>query len=114
MINLTNLILLYLLFFNILTSREQQLKCLKAIVAGASLGATLGILQYFGIDVFGILPDMKGQRTGSTLGNADYTTPVILLALPLALAFVLKRISRQMRIQWRHCLPFLDFAVAKR
>lgn len=91
LINLTNLVLLYFLVFNILTTREQQIRCLKISVLGSTLMALLGVLQYFGINPLNILPYLKGQRAGSTLGNADYCTPVVILTLPLAAAFVLRK-----------------------
>lgn len=91
LINLTNLVVLYLLVFNVLTRPEQQVRCLKIFVLGATVVAFLGVLQYFGVTPFNILPYLKGQRIGSTLGNPDYGTPVIVLALPLAVAFLLKK-----------------------
>jgi tetratricopeptide (TPR) repeat protein len=91
LINTTNLILLYFLVYNVLGTHEQQEKCLKIIVFSTTLVAILGILQYFGINPLHLLPYAKGERVGSTLGNPDYCTPVIVLALPLALAFILRK-----------------------
>ncbi len=91
LINVANLVALYFLVFNILATGEQQMRCLKALVWGSTLVALLGVLQYFGINPLDLLPYMKGERVGSTLGNPDYCTPVIVLALPVAVAFVLKR-----------------------
>lgn len=91
LINLANLILLYFLGFNILTTQEQQLRCLKILVLSVTVVSLFGVLQYFGINPFNLLPYLERQRVGSTLGNADYCTPVVLLGLPVALAFVLKK-----------------------
>lgn len=91
LINLTNLVLLYLLAFNVLTTPEKQIRCLKVFVVGSTLVAFLGVLQFFGVNPLDLLPYLKGQRVGSTLGNADYCTPVIVLALPVAVAFVVKK-----------------------
>ncbi|MBI2934255.1 MAG: O-antigen ligase family protein [Chloroflexi bacterium] len=91
LIIMVNLVLLYVLVFNILTGREQQIRCLKAFVWGSTVVALLGVLQYFGVNPFDFLTYLKGQRVGSTLGNADYGTPVIVLALPLAVAFLLRK-----------------------
>ncbi|MEF9427173.1 MAG: O-antigen ligase family protein, partial [Candidatus Mariimomonas ferrooxydans] len=91
LINVSNLILLYFLVFNILDSKEKQLMCLKLVVLSVGLVSLLGIFQYLGKAPFHILPAAAGQRVGSTLGNPDYCTPVVLLSLPVALAFVLKK-----------------------
>ncbi len=91
LINMANLVLLYFLIFNILTTREQQLRCLRIVAFSASAVALVGVLQYFGIGIPEILPAARGERVGSTLGNADYATPVLLLTIPLTLAFLAKR-----------------------
>lgn len=89
LINMANLVLLYFLVFNILTTRKQQIACLTVILASATLVAVLGVLQYSGVGVFG-LSATRGQRVDSTLGNADYATPVLLLAIPVAAALAVK------------------------
>ncbi len=91
LLNLANLVILYFLVFNVLTAEPQQKRCLKALVWGSTLVALLGVLQFFGVNPLDFLPYLKGERVGSTLGNADYCTPVIVLALPLAVAFVVKK-----------------------
>jgi len=53
---------------------------LKVFVLGASTVAVLGILQNLGINPTHLLCDLKGQRVGSTLGNPDYGTPVMVPA----------------------------------
>ncbi len=91
LINLTNLVLLYFLIFNIVTTRGRQTACLTVTVVSAVLVSMVGILEYSGINPLPFFPDLKGHRVGSTLGNADYATPVIILALPLAVAFLFRR-----------------------
>ena len=90
-ITLTNLVLLYFLAFNILTGRGQQIRCLKIIIFSASAVSVLGVLQYSGVELPYLLPYGKGERTGATLGNADYCIPVLVLSIPLAATFLLKR-----------------------
>ncbi len=88
LINLANLVVLYLLAFNVLVSREHRITCLKIVTLSASLVALVGVMQYFGIDPVRTGLVQKGERVISTLGNADYLTPVVIIAIPLALAFI--------------------------
>lgn len=91
LINLANLVLLYFLAFNVLSSRARQMRCLKIFVLSGSLAASIGVLQYFGVDPLTGSLSARGQRVGSTLGNADYLIGVVVLAIPAAAAFVIKK-----------------------
>ena len=91
LITVANLVLLYFLVFNILSSRDRQMRCLKILVFSASVVALIGVLQYFGTDLLPGSLSARGQRVNSTLGNSDYVIGVMVLAIPVAAAFVLKK-----------------------
>jgi len=71
-----------------LKTTGQLWRLLGAIVASGVVVGVYGILQYFGLDPFGV--HIVGGRVGSTLGNPIFTAAFLLMVVPVTLAVLLR------------------------
>ncbi|MFM7679738.1 MAG: hypothetical protein ACKO83_12905, partial [Roseiflexaceae bacterium] len=79
-----------LIFF--VTSREQLMRILAAIIMSAVIPAAYGIVQHLELDP---LP-WKGDvitRVASTMGNSIFIAAYLILVLPIAIAFIVMHIK---------------------
>ena len=72
-----------------LSRREIDLRWpLSAFLIAASLASVLGLINHFGVDLFGFYQNLRKADLGrflSTLGNADFYGSYLVLAFPVAL-----------------------------
>jgi O-antigen ligase len=82
-------ILTYALVVLALSRREIDLRWpLSAFLLAASLASVLGLVNHFGVDLFGFYQNLRKEDLGrflSTLGNADFYGSYLVLAFPVAL-----------------------------
>lgn len=79
-------VLLFLLARRQLTTPERRRRAVVALIAGSTLIAAYGILQYAGLDPFSAT---EWVRVPSTLAHANLLAAVLALTLPLTLAQLL-------------------------
>lgn len=79
----------YALIVLALSRREINLRWpLRAFLLAASLASVLGLINHFGVDLFGFYQNLRKEDLGrflSTLGNADFYGSYLVLAFPVAL-----------------------------
>jgi len=80
-------VLLFLLARRQLTTPERRRRAVVALIAGSTLIAAYGILQYAGLDPFSAT---EWVRVPSTLAHANLLAAVLALTLPLTLAQLLR------------------------
>ena len=83
----------YALVVLALSRREIDLRWpLSAFLLAASLASVLGLINHFGVDLFGFYQNLREADLGrflSTLGNADFYGSYLVLAFPVTLnAFI--------------------------
>ncbi len=89
----------YALIVLALSRREIDLRWpMRAFLLAAVLASVLGLLNHFGVDLFGFYHHLREADQGrfiSTLGNADFYGSYLVLAFPVALNAVLHASGRR-------------------
>lgn len=99
LVSLVNIILLYFLLFNIMTQREQLIRCLQLMVVSATVVAGVGIWQWYADPSPGsTLMVLVPGRVSATFGNPDFLLSFIVLMIPIVAAFLIQR-------RWLYALP---------